>query len=68
MKTIRFCLHSAVVWFGILFLAAFIGGAVYAQTEGQADIDPLADEILTHVEKRYASSAFAARFTIESTL
>jgi outer membrane lipoprotein carrier protein len=68
MKTIRFCLHRAVVWFGIIFFATLMGSNVYAQTEGQADIDPLADEILAHVEKRYASSAFAARFRIESTL
>jgi outer membrane lipoprotein carrier protein len=68
MKTIRLGLCRAVVWFGIVLLVTFMAGAVYAQTEGAADIDPLVDEILTHVEKRYTSSAFSARFTIESTL
>ena len=68
MKTIRFCLRRVVLWFGIVFLATSMGSHVCAQTEGLADIDPLADEILTHLEDRYASSAFSARFTIESTL
>jgi outer membrane lipoprotein carrier protein len=38
------------------------------QTGEPPDMDPLVDEILSGVEKRYASSAFSARFDIESTL
>jgi len=68
MKTIRLSLGRALVWLGIVFLVTATGGAVYGQSQDSGAIDPLADEILTHVEKRYASSAFAARFTIESTL
>jgi outer membrane lipoprotein carrier protein len=41
---------------------------VVAQNEDPTDLDPLVAEILDAVEQRYASSAFAARFQIESTL
>jgi len=51
----------------IVFLMAMVTIAA-AQTREATDIDPLVDEILTGVEKRYASSAFSARFDIESTL
>jgi len=39
-----------------------------AQTSDGTAIDPLVDQVLSGVEKRYASSAFSARFEIESTL
>ena len=68
MKITRLSLYRAVVWLGIVLLTTSMGGAVYGQSEKPADIDPLAGEILNHVEKRYTRSAFTARFTIESTL
>jgi len=68
MKNIRLSLRRAVAWLGIVLFVTGMGGAAHGQSKNPADIDPLADEILSHVEKRYASSAFSARFTIESTL
>ena len=68
MKITRLSLCRAVVWLGIVLLTTSMGGAVYGQSERPADIDPLADEILNHVEEHYTRSAFTARFTIESTL
>ena len=51
----------------ICFLAVMAAVAA-AQTGETTDIDPLVDEVLSRVERRYASSAFSARFDIESTL
>lgn len=65
---IRLGLRRAALWLGIASLLMSVGGMAVAQTTGAADIDPLVDEILTRVEERYASSAFSARFDIESTL
>ena len=59
--------RQALLW-GLLAFFMAIPGGVVAQDGTVSDIDPLADEILSGVEKRYASSAFSARFTIESTL
>lgn len=49
-------------------LLASLTGVALGQADPASDIDPLVDEILNAVEKRYASSAFEARFEIESTL
>ena len=54
-------------WGLIVLFVALITVAVVRADEGHP-LDPLVDEILSGVEARYASSAFAARFDIESTL
>jgi outer membrane lipoprotein carrier protein len=54
-------------WGVIVLFVALITVAVVRADEGPP-LDPLVDEILSGVEARYASSAFAARFDIESTL
>lgn len=59
-------LTFVLIGFGIL-LTAMVGMA-FGQADHGSDVDPLVDEILTGVEERYASSAFSARFSIESTL
>lgn len=53
---------------GIGLLLAGLVGMAFAQSDPAADLDPLVAEILDAVEARYAGSAFAARFTIVSTL
>lgn len=45
-----------------------LAGTARALSDAATDLDPLVEEILDAVEARYASSAFAARFKIESTL
>lgn len=66
--TTRSVWHRTIGCLGILILLiAMVAGAA-AQTVEAVDIDPLADQILTGLEKRYASSAFSARFDLESTL
>ena len=54
-------------WGLIVLCVALIAVAVARADEGPP-LDPLVDEILSGVEARYASSAFAARFDIASTL
>ena len=54
-------------WGVIVLFVALITVAVVRADEGPP-LDPLVDEILSGVEARSASSAFAARFDIESTL
>jgi outer membrane lipoprotein carrier protein len=51
----------------IVLLMAMVVSTVAQASEG-TDIDPLVDQVLSGVEARYASSAFSARFAIESTL
>jgi len=51
----------------IVLLMAMVVSTVAQASEG-TDIDPLVDQVLSGVEARYASSAFSARFDIESTL
>jgi outer membrane lipoprotein carrier protein len=53
---------------GFLMLLLPLLGSALAQSDAATEVDPLVDEILNAVEKRYASSAFSARFEIESTL
>lgn len=56
------------MWLGcIVLLMAMVVSTVAQASEG-TDIDPLVDQVLSGVEARYASSAFSARFDIESTL
>ncbi len=60
---IRYWRSLAIFGLGMVMAAVAL-----AQPGDAADIDPLVDDILSQVEKRYASSAFGARFHIESTL
>jgi outer membrane lipoprotein carrier protein len=53
---------------GIVLFVLSMAAGVGARADENAPIDPLVDEILSGVEARYASSAFSARFDIESTL
>lgn len=53
---------------GVILMCMVITGVAVAQDENEAPLDPLVDQVLSGVENRYASSAFSARFTIESTL
>lgn len=57
------------IWsLGCIVLLMAMVAITAAQTREATDIDPLVDQVLSGVEKRYASSAFSARFDIESTL
>lgn len=66
--TIRSFQYRCLWSLGCILLCMSMAVIVGAQTREASDIDPLVDQILTGVEKRYASSAFSARFDIESTL
>ena len=68
MLTIRLHQNRPALWLGGVFLLVFLWTTAVAQTESTEELDPLVDEILSKVETRYASSAFSARFEIESTL
>ena len=53
---------------GAALLLSPLTGMSLAQSDTASDIDPLVAEVLDALEARYASSAFKARFEIESTL
>jgi len=65
---IRLFLRRFVWSLGCIVLVMAMAAITVAQTSEAADLDPLVDQVLSGVEKRYASSAFSARFDIESTL
>jgi outer membrane lipoprotein carrier protein len=56
------------MWLGCIVLLMAMVVSTVAQASEVTDIDPLVDQVLSGVEARYASSAFSARFDIESTL
>ena len=62
------CQHRSIWALGCVVLLLAMVTITAAQASEATAIDPLVDQVLTGVEKRYASSAFAARFEIESTL
>lgn len=53
---------------GLAIWIVTLAGLAQAQNDAATNLDPLVAEVLDAVEARYASSAFKARFAIESTL
>jgi outer membrane lipoprotein carrier protein len=53
---------------GLGLLLSSLAGIALAQSDAEVALDPLVAEVLDALEQRYASSAFKARFEIESTL
>ena len=66
--TIRSFQRRSIWRLGGIVLVMAMAAITVAQTSEAADLDPLVDQVLSGVEARYASSAFSARFDIESTL
>lgn len=66
--TTGLCQHRSIWALGCVVLLLTMVTITAAQTIEDTAIDPLVDQVLSGVEARYASSAFSARFDIESTL
>ena len=66
--TIRSFQRRSIWSLGGIVLVMAMAAITVAQTSEATDLDPLVDQVLSGVEARYASSAFSARFDIESTL